>query len=381
MDTAKLPNKKVLILHGHINNFGGVTSFYRKLSKLYFKSKYEIISIRVGSVDTQKWTKIFIFRQIGLFFDYLIFIYKLLVYRPNIVHINPSLDRKSIYRDLIYVIISRFFNNKIKIVTHMRGWYESIAERFQKKKILNFALNYIFLNSDAIIVLAKKFKMSLLNFSIDSDKIFVIPTAANVNDFNKNFSNAYIGNTIRILFLSRLSKDKGLREIGDSINDIVERNKDKKIKFIFAGDGRDKKYIENYIIKLGVEEHVKFMGYVRGNAKINLFLQSDIFLFPSYCAEGCPNAVIEAMAAGLPIVSTNVGALEEIIENRVNGILVEKYSVEQIVDAINLLIKNSELRKRIGENNRKKAIEEFSIHLIFQKIEGIYDELLVNNSL
>ena len=103
--------------------------------------------------------------------------------------------------------------------------------------------------------------------------------------------------------------------------------------------------------------------------------ESDIFLFPSY-HEGCPNAVLEAMAAGLPVVSTRAGCLNDIIENYINGIFIKERSVEEIVDAVNILINNRMLREKIGCNNREKARREFDVRVIFKRIEQIYSHLL-----
>jgi glycosyltransferase involved in cell wall biosynthesis len=312
--------------------------------------------------------------------NYIRFIYIILRIKPDILHINPSLDKKSIYRDNLYVILAKLFHRSIKIVMHIRGWNTSIEDEFILNNIFNLILKNILHKSNRIIVLSSKFREAIVrNFNVSASYIFVIPTAANLSEFFKEGNTKKDDSEIRLLYLSRLIKDKGIYEIANSINPIIEHNPDKNISFTFAGDGDERAGLKNYIDRLGVDNYAKFLGYVRGDKKIKTLISSHIFLFPSYHSEGCPVAVLEAMAAGLPIISTNVGALGDIIKDGINGIVIKDQSSEAIVRAVDLLIKDENLRNKMACNNRQKVKNEFDAKIIFNKIEGIYHKLLFNN--
>lgn len=373
----KLNKKKnrVVILYGHSRNSGGVVNIYNKFDREMRESKYEIYHIRVGRIHRFKIFNFLLFRIIDLVFNYVKFIVELILIRPAIIHLNLSLNKKSIYRDFVYLMISRVIIRKIKILMHIHGWEENLALDLKSKKFFNNTFRKMAERANIIIVLASQFKECMLDVINSPQKIVVMPTTVDVNSFQAKLkSNSKY--TFNILFLSRIIRNKGIFEIVDNIENIMMYNQPKKIMFIFAGDGIDKRSLEKYVIDKKLENHVEFTGYVRGKEKANLFKKSDIFIFPSYHAEGCPVAVLEAMASGLPVISTDVGALREIIIDDVNGIIISKQSVEQITEAINTLINNNELRVKISKNNRKKAESEFDVPIIFKKIESIYDNLI-----
>ncbi|MBD3342220.1 MAG: glycosyltransferase [Candidatus Lokiarchaeota archaeon] len=368
--------KKILLLSGHPKNAGGVVNFYLKLKDEYKNSNYDVKYFRVGRIQNYRLFNFSLVRDIDLVLNYIKFSYRIIKFKPSIIHINPSLGKRAIYRDFVFIILAKLISPKIKILLHIRGWDSTISQKLINRSLISWTIKYMANMSDAIIVLAKKFKFALQKIIEDSEKIYVIPTTANVLDFGQNNSINKNNKKINILFLSRLEEKKGIYYIARCVNPVIRKFPDLDIKFIFAGDGNELKKLVDYTRELKIEKHTSFTGYIRGEKKINLFLESDIFVFPTFHGEGCPNAVLEAMAAGLPIITTNVGALEDIIIDGENGIQIEKKSEIQIIHAISLLIENEKLRKKMSYNNRDKAMKEFDVPIIFKKIESIYDRLL-----
>jgi len=114
-------------------------------------------------------------------------------------------------------------------------------------------------------------------------------------------------------------------------------------------------------------------GYISGKEKYELLASSDVFLFPSY-SEGMPNAVLEAMAIGLPIITTKVGGLNDFFENGKMGYVLDFKSVDSIVEKIEINIKYTAKAKKIGLYNTHFAREHFKASNVANKFLSIIDK-------
>jgi len=127
--------------------------------------------------------------------------------------------------------------------------------------------------------------------------------------------------------------------------------------------------MEELIQKLGLNENVKMFGWIKDRRKLfEILRESDILVFTSKPGEGLGLTILEAVSQGLPVIATKCGGPEEVIEDGINGYLVD-YStdediINQFVEKIEFLIKHSEIYEKISKNNLEKAkewtMEEFS---------------------
>ncbi len=120
-------------------------------------------------------------------------------------------------------------------------------------------------------------------------------------------------------------------------------------------------------------ENIFFTGVVVDEKKYQYFRTSDIFILPSF-AEGLPIALLEAMACELPVISTRVGGIPDLVD-RENGILIEPGDARGLTKALEILIKDKKLRETMGANNRKKIINNYSISIMVDKIINIYNDI------
>ena len=123
-----------------------------------------------------------------------------------------------------------------------------------------------------------------------------------------------------------------------------------------------------------LDEAVDFPGFVRGPDKLRLLQQAALLVLPSY-AEGVPIAVLEGMAAGLPVVTTPVGGVPDIFEDGVNGLLVPPGDPAALADAIERLLDDPDQRRSMGEANRRKALKEFDVPIYVEKLLGLYRDV------
>jgi glycosyltransferase involved in cell wall biosynthesis len=151
--------------------------------------------------------------------------------------------------------------------------------------------------------------------------------------------------------------------------------KEPYVRFILCGDGD----IDNCKLiceSEGISDKVIFCGWVRGQKKIDEIKNADVFILPSY-REGLPVSILEAMSAGLPIVSTNVGGIPNIIKDGINGFLFKPGDLEAITDRIIKLSRDEVLRLKMGEKNVVKANKMFDVDIVIKQLCQIYKELLI----
>lgn len=226
-----------------------------------------------------------------------------------------------------------------------------------------------FKSFDQIIVLAEKFKNDVIHeIGVKNKPINVIRTGIKLEKFQPSERKS---DAIHILFLSRIEVEKGIFEFLRAIPKILEKYPNLIIDI--AGNGDAYLEVKNSNIAREFKNNIKFHGYILGEEKTKLFQQASIYVFPSY-TEGCPVSVLEAMAIGIPIIYTDVGALPELLEDQINGLVIPIKEVEPISDSIFYLLQNEELRKMMGKKNTEKAVKEFSIEKIFNEIEDIYEQ-------
>jgi glycosyltransferase involved in cell wall biosynthesis len=172
---------------------------------------------------------------------------------------------------------------------------------------------------------------------------------------------------ITLIFVGRLAEEKNpyIPIL------IVKKLKEKgyNVNLNLVGDGMLKAKMEELIQKLGLDENVKMFGWIKDRGKLfEILRESDILVFTSKPGEGLGLTILEAMSQGLPVIATKCGGPEEVIEDGINGYLVN-YStdediINQFVEKIEFLIKHPEIYEKISKNNLEKAkewtMEEFS---------------------
>jgi glycosyltransferase involved in cell wall biosynthesis len=132
------------------------------------------------------------------------------------------------------------------------------------------------------------------------------------------------------------------------------------VNYWIAGSGPDRKNVEATIRKLGLGDQVKMMGSLDEQQVLELLQASDVFLLPSVGAgEASPVAVMEAMACGLPVISSIIGGTPDMITNDIDGILVQQRDEAALAAAIQRLYNSQDLRTRLGEAARRRAVEMF----------------------
>jgi glycosyltransferase involved in cell wall biosynthesis len=176
--------------------------------------------------------------------------------------------------------------------------------------------------------------------------------------------------SIIIGVVGRLSIEKGHRYLLEAFAKIVKKNHD--VKLLIVGKGLQRERLADSVQRLGLEEKVMFAGYQKDIDKV--YREIDILVQPSL-REGLPLTILEAMSYGLPIIATNVGGVAGLIKNKKTGILINSGSSDEIYNALMVLIKDVDLRKKLGENGRKFVRENYSLEKMIGEYRGVYEEV------
>jgi len=143
----------------------------------------------------------------------------------------------------------------------------------------------------------------------------------------------------------------------------------KNLQLRIVGDGEMREELSKRINFLNLGSYVKILGYVPYHSVKDQLSNASIFVLPSR-SEGLPNVLLQAMAAGLPIVATRVGGIPSLIRDGENGLLVTADDPEELAEAIKKLLMNRDLAERLGRNARKTA-EEYRV----ERVVKLYEEL------
>lgn len=174
-----------------------------------------------------------------------------------------------------------------------------------------------------------------------------------------------------VLFLAWLKRAKGVLDLVRAMPIVLRTVPE--ARFVLAGSG-DAASIAELARSLGVEHALRLPGWVNGKNKDNLLRQSDVFVLPSYF-EALPVALLEAMARGVPVIATRVGGIPDVIEDGVNGLLVDPGQPEPLARAIVAMLTDDALRTRLREAAHSDVRKRYSTEAIIEDLGVLYREL------
>lgn len=175
----------------------------------------------------------------------------------------------------------------------------------------------------------------------------------------------------QLLFMGRLGHGKGSYDLLRAVHELVKRHPN--VRLIMAGDGEIAQ-TRAAIRALRIDANVQLLGWVGPGEREQLLARAAVCVLPSY-AEGLPMCVLEAMAAGVPVVASAVGGVPDVVTDGVEGLLVAPGDVAALAAALDQLLRAEGLRRRMGTAGRRKAETTFSTKLVLPQIEDLYRQL------
>ena len=227
-----------------------------------------------------------------------------------------------------------------------------------------------------IVMVSKTVKQELISESVNPVKLFHVGNGVNVNGYNQNGDKSQTRRKLKIpdkktvIYTGRLSSEKGVDFL---IKSFSRMYKEFNCQLIIIADGPEKKNIEQIIEDLEVTDAVVLIPAVD---EVAPYLKAaDLFVLPSQF-EGLSNSLLEAMASGLPVISTSVGGSIDIIENGLNGVLIEYNNEEGLSQEISNLLGDPGLSSNLGKQGRETVEKYHDMDAIANKHLEIYNCLI-----
>lgn len=270
----------------------------------------------------------------------------------DVVHFNSSCSNFGIFRDYLLIIIIYFFNKKIIFECHC-SLDNALSSNIKKR-----LFKYIIKKCRTVLVLNKASSLIVKRIS---DGIDVRITPNFIDESYLFYDKVVSENISNVVFVGHVQPQKGCIEI------INIAKKYPKIDFYLIGP------ISDTINSINKTQNVILLGAKDSSFIKETLRNSDIFLFPSH-TEGFSLSMLEAMASGLPIIATDVGANEDMIESK-GGIIVPVGNMEKIENALETLL-GADVRKKASDFNVNKVRNSYLDNVVLSKIVKIYEELM-----
>jgi len=286
------------------------------------------------------------------------FVYRLLSRRPDIVYVPIAQNMLGFIRDCGFLLPARFL--RVPTVIHLHGGY---FKRFYATSPPHFRwlVRLALGRASCAIVLGEAFR-DHFDGILPNGVVRVIPNG--IDDFAGAVEPPSAERIERVVvFLSTLMATKGVFALLEAVPKVLAECD--AVRFVFAGEWvspEEEAAAMRFVAETGCTEQVEFRPPVGPNDKHDLLRGADVFAFPTkYPLEGHPYVIIEAMCAGLPIVTTDTGCIVETVENGANGFIVGADDTTALASRILALLRDDELRERMGACSREKYLNYYTL--------------------
>lgn len=341
---------KILINTPRLIPQGGVANHYIGLKDYWTE---EVLYNPIGKKGSMSGSGVF-----KLPWDIIVFVYKILLFRPDIILLNPSLSKSAVIRDMIFLRIAKLMKQKVVVFFH----------GFDKKNISKLNLRVLVrdLNKcECIFCLANEFKEIIFSWGVTTP-IYLTTTKVN-DDLIKDFDvSCRKGKVQTILFLARVTELKGIFIALKAFKECIKQYSNLKMRVV--GNGPALEEAKELCLKENIL-NVTFLGSLSGEKLIQEYENADLYLFPTY-TEGMPTSVLEAMAFGLPVITRPVGGLRDFFVDGKMGRLIDSLDPNDFASVIMDYMPKTVEVKRISLFNHEYALKHFMASIVAKKIEN-----------
>ena len=290
----------------------------------------------------------------------------------QVVHINTSLEPKSYWRDLVYLIVARLLGRRVVNQIHGGAMPQDF---FRGNAFLTWLLRRFLVASDVVAVLSRAELTAYRAFGARI-RVHLVPNAvdpAGLTDQRRAYNT---NRPLKLVYVGRLVRTKGLFEIIEALMELKRAGRE--FEFSIAGAGPDQCELMAASESAGLNDRVQFLGSVVGDKKRRLWLDSDLFVFPTY-REGLPYALLEAMAAGCVPIATPVAAIPDVMRDREHGLFVPVKDAAALANAVAALDDDRASLIRMAEAARRQVVERYTVVRLAGDFRKLYAGCLASS--
>jgi glycosyltransferase involved in cell wall biosynthesis len=352
-------SKHVLTVGENYQNYrGGIAGVINTYSK-YF-SVFKFVPTYKPQPHKLIGIPYFAYNFVSLFF-------KLLIDREiRIVHIHGA-AKGSVFRKYFVFLLAKYVFRR-KVLYHCHG---SEIKNFYRNSnsLFKWIIQHFISHVDLLICLSKHWEEFFReNFKVRN--IIVLENIVEPASEKKQLRKITL--PLKVLYLGYIGNRKGIFDLLDVLREHRE-SFEGQMELIVGGNGEIKR-LEDYLNTHNLHSLVKYEGWVAGEKKQRLLAESDVFILPSY-NEGLPLSILEAMSYNMPIISTPVGGITEIVLDNVNGFIVNPGDKFAIYDRLKKIVESPEIIQDMGKESGKLVVPYYAESVI-PKLESIYHRIL-----
>jgi glycosyltransferase involved in cell wall biosynthesis len=349
---------KILITAPSLDESQNVSGISTIVRQIIDHGSFTYLHFAAGRKDNEKANALWLIKQAFLPVR---FFATCLAEKPDVVHINTALTELSIWRDAALTRAARLAGRRVVLSIHggkflMNPFTSARLERVTSKMLHR---------ASAVIVYSELEKEAVLK-RWPGLNIKVLPNAipfADVPDVRRDNKEPIL------VFFGRFHESKGLHETIEAAGVLKEAGY--KFRFNAYGEGPEREFFLNGM-RDALGEDFYYGGIIAGKEKWQKLAEADIFVLPSRYGEGLPMAMLEAMAVGCVVVVADVASVVAVIDDGVNGYVVEPKNTAQLVEKLKFLLDNEDTWKPVQEKAVATIKEKFAIADYMNRLEGIY---------
>ena len=344
---------------------GGITTLAADILNSDLKTDHDFIYIASQAEDLGGVGKALLAMSATLRF-----VAQCILKRPQLVYIHIG-SNASLYRESAFVVLARLF--RLPVISHFHAGDVDLYMARQTRVGKWFIRSAIGLSS-RVIAVSNESARQLADLN-DGLQTSMIPNAIDTSTFlSVCRQDEAARGSVRLLFVGAVGKLKGEKDLVQALALVKQAGVDVRVSFLgYRAEG----LVED-CRQLGITDLIDHLGPVPMDKRLDFYRNADIFVLPTY-AEAMPIAVIEAMAAGLPVITTAVGGIPEIIDDGVEGFLVECGDVKEIAEKILLLSRDKQKRLEMGSKGRSRILGQMNFDLYIKGLRSELEQTLRNS--
>ena len=295
--------------------------------------------------------------------SWLAFMAMLLTGRVALAHVHIASDA-SFWRKSLFVVPAHLL--RVPYVLHMHGGNFIEFYRTRSPAVRRF-IRWVYAKADRVIALSEEWRAALLELQ-PASRVVVIPNPVEIPAWQASLEGA----PPTVLFLGVIKERKGVHDLLRAWPAVLRAVPDARLVLGGVGDVEEARAL---VRELGIEGSVEMPGWIVGEAKDALMKRAWVFALPSHY-EALPMSVLEAQAAGVPVVTTRVGGIPTAVDDGRTGFLLEPRDVAGLQAALVGLLTDPAGRKAVGEAARAASVERFSADVLVPKVDAIWREIV-----